>query len=96
VLTTEAHSLPDTGPRLRSRGKPLSNAEVKVVGADDVEVQTVQAGETVARSPSEYARLLEPGGGNRDDDPGRLAAYWAVLAMSTPTATLYIQIASKT
>lgn len=50
-LPPEAHSLSDTGPRLRSCGKPLSNAEIKVVGADDAEVRSGQIGEIVARSP---------------------------------------------
>jgi acyl-CoA synthetase (AMP-forming)/AMP-acid ligase II len=50
-LPPEAHSLSDTGPRLRSCGKPLSNAEIKVVGADDAEVQSGQIGEIIARSP---------------------------------------------
>jgi long-chain acyl-CoA synthetase len=50
-LPPEAHSLTDKGPRLRSCGKPLSNAEITVVGADDVEVEAGQIGEIVARSP---------------------------------------------
>jgi acyl-CoA synthetase (AMP-forming)/AMP-acid ligase II len=50
-LPPEAHSLTDKGPRLRSCGKPLSNAEIKVVGADEVEVEAGQIGEIVARSP---------------------------------------------
>jgi long-chain acyl-CoA synthetase len=49
-VAPEAHSLRDRS-RLRSCGKPLSNAEIKVVDADDVEVQAGQVGEIVVRSP---------------------------------------------
>jgi long-chain acyl-CoA synthetase len=50
-LPPEAHSLAENNPRLRSCGKPLSNAEIKVVAADDAEVQPGEIGEIVARSP---------------------------------------------
>jgi acyl-CoA synthetase (AMP-forming)/AMP-acid ligase II len=49
-LPPEAHSLRDS-PRLGSCGRPLSNAEIKVVDADDVEVQPGEVGEIVVRSP---------------------------------------------
>jgi acyl-CoA synthetase (AMP-forming)/AMP-acid ligase II len=50
-LPPEAHSLTDSAPRLRSCGKPLSNAEIKVAGTDVVELQPGQVGEIIARSP---------------------------------------------
>jgi long-chain acyl-CoA synthetase len=50
-LPPEAHSLSDTGPRLRSCGKPLSNAEIKIVDTEDAEVEPGQIGEIIARSP---------------------------------------------
>jgi acyl-CoA synthetase (AMP-forming)/AMP-acid ligase II len=49
-LPPEAHSLSDS-PRLRSCGKPLSNAEIKVVDLDNVELQPGRVGEIVVRSP---------------------------------------------
>jgi acyl-CoA synthetase (AMP-forming)/AMP-acid ligase II len=49
-LPPEEHALTDS-PRLRSCGKPLSNAEIKVVDIDDVELRSGQVGEIVVRSP---------------------------------------------
>jgi acyl-CoA synthetase (AMP-forming)/AMP-acid ligase II len=46
-LPPEAHSLSDS-PRLRSCGKPLGNAEIKVVDLHDVELRTGQVGEIIS------------------------------------------------
>jgi acyl-CoA synthetase (AMP-forming)/AMP-acid ligase II len=50
-LPPEAHSLTDNSLRLRSCGKPLSNADIKVVDSDHIDVQPGQVGEIVVRSP---------------------------------------------
>jgi long-chain acyl-CoA synthetase len=42
---------PAGNPRMRSCGKPISNAEIKVVDANDVELPPGQVGEIVLRSP---------------------------------------------
>jgi acyl-CoA synthetase (AMP-forming)/AMP-acid ligase II len=49
-LPPEEHALTDS-PRLRSCGKPLSNAEIRVVDPDDVELRPGYVGEIVVRSP---------------------------------------------
>jgi long-chain acyl-CoA synthetase len=50
VLPPEDHD-PAGGPRMRSCGKPLSNAEIKVVGSDNAELPPAEVGEIVVRSP---------------------------------------------
>jgi long-chain acyl-CoA synthetase len=50
LLPPEDHN-PAGGPRMRSCGKPLSNAEIKVVDGGDAELPPGQVGEIVVRSP---------------------------------------------
>jgi acyl-CoA synthetase (AMP-forming)/AMP-acid ligase II len=50
-LPPEAHNFTDSAPHLPSCGKPLSKAEIKVVGTDAVEMHLGQLGEIIARSP---------------------------------------------
>jgi long-chain acyl-CoA synthetase len=49
VLPPEVHDLAGS-PRMRSCGKPLSNAEIKVVAADNADLPCGQVGEIVVRS----------------------------------------------
>jgi long-chain acyl-CoA synthetase len=61
VLLPEHHD-PAGSPRMRSCGKPLSNAQIKVVGEDGAELPAGQVGEIVARTPQVmkgYWRLPE-------------------------------------
>jgi long-chain acyl-CoA synthetase len=50
VLPPDDHD-PAGGLRMRSCGKPLSNAEIKVVDGDNAELPPAQVGEIVVRSP---------------------------------------------
>jgi long-subunit acyl-CoA synthetase (AMP-forming) len=57
---------------MRSCGKPLSEAEIKVVAADDAEVPAGQVGEIVVRSRQVmkgYWNLPAPTGASRQSPP---------------------------
>jgi long-chain acyl-CoA synthetase len=51
TLLPPADHDPAGNPRMRSCGKPLSNAEVKIIGADGIELGSDEVGEVVLRSP---------------------------------------------
>ena len=72
---------------MRSCGKPLSNAEIKVVGEDGVELPPGQVGEIVVRTPAGHEGVLAAAGGDGRERFATAGSTPGTPATSTRTAT---------